>query len=234
MISLAAAEHLARCGWNVIHISAGMEPGNVYIPEEGTGSITDLFRNFEEEELSERELEDAMTECRGVRILPGLRSRQAGILYMPGALAGICRVAASSSDYVIIDGGCIGDNCPGQEALQFAGQVYAVATQQEKTLMRWKQKKKRLQCLAECRIRYIVNKFNGSGAFYTEEQLAQHLDCSREELIAIPYVPYGWQAESEHTTLLKFRRFRKGISSLTEYIRQMQMSEEKEGEETGV
>ena len=103
MISLAAAEYLARCGWNVIHISAGLEPGKVYVPEEGTGSVSDLFRNFEEEELSEKELEDAMTECRGVRILPGVRSRQMGSLYTPGTLAEICRIAAATSDYVIID-----------------------------------------------------------------------------------------------------------------------------------
>ena len=41
---------------------------------------------------------------------------------------------------------------------------------------------------------------------------------AEKDILPVPYVPYGWQAEAEHTTLLNFRRFRKAIGYLIEDI----------------
>ena len=70
-----------------------------------------------------------------------------------------------------------------------------------------------------------MNKFVNNGTFYKESQLQKLLSCEEDRLRTIPYLPYGWQAELEKCTLLKYRTFRKAVEKIAVMI-----EEEKETE----
>lgn len=216
MTALSAAELLAEEGKKVIYISAGPVPGNPFLENEPAGAAVDLWGGLPEE----KEILQLLTEQRGVDILQGTRSWMNSGSSMNGLLEEICRECSLSWDYVIVDGGSSGEASMGREALSFAGKIFLVLTQQEKSLQRWRMRREWLESRMNIKPCYLVNKFIGNGTFYSERQLLKILQCGEEKLAAVPYLPYGWQAEYEHCTLLKHRIYRKYLKLITEMIQE--------------
>ena len=216
MMALSAAELLAEEGKKVIYISAGPVPGNPFLENEPAGAAVDLW----DRSPKEKEIRQLLTEQRGVDILQGVRSWINSGSTMKGLLKEICRECSLFWDYVIVDGGSSGEVSMGQEALSFAGKIFLVLTQQEKSLQRWRMRRDWLESRMNVQPCYLVNKFMGSGTFYTERQLLKILQCGEEQLAAVPYLPYGWQAEYEHCTLLKHRIFCRKLKRISEMIQE--------------
>ena len=219
MVSLSAAEVLAEEGLRTLYISAGVHPGITYAFMEKAGCLADLYGSYLDGKMAETELAQMVTEHRGVDILPGIRSWQSGRHAMTGLLQETCRLALRRWEYVVIDGGSCWEVGMGGEAVQAAGQLFLVITQQEKALERWSLRKGWFQSLEPENRCFLVNKFNSSGAFYTENQMRRLLECTEKDLLTVPYVPFGWQAEADRATLLRYTKFRKGIRKVAEYIR---------------
>ena len=223
MLALSAAELLAEEGKKVLYISAGPVPGIAFLENEPAGAAADLWGR----EPEESEIRQLLTEQHGVDILQGVRSWMNSGSDMKGLIHEICRLCGRLWDYVIADGGSSGDASMGSEILGSAGKIFLVLTQQEKSLQRWRMRRNWMEGRMKVPPYYIVNKFTGNGTFYTERQLLEILPCTEKQLAAVPYLPYGWQAEYEHRTLLKYRIFRKSVKQIIEMIKN---SEEENGD----
>ncbi len=210
MTAFSAAELLAEKGKKVLYISAGPIPGNPFTESEPAGTVTDLWGNS----AGEEEILQLVTEHRGMDILQGVRSWMNSGSAMNGLLEEICRTCSRIWEYVIVDGGSSGEISMGREALAFAETVFLVLTQQEKSLYRWKMRKEWIENRLQVQPYFVVNKFMKNGTFYMESQLQKQLQCGADRLRTVPYLPYGWQAELDRATLMKYRTFRKSMEKI--------------------
>jgi len=96
--------------------------------------------------------------------------------------------------------------------------IFLVLTQQEKSLHRWKMRREWVENRIQAKPYFVVNKFVSNGTFYKESQLQKLLSCEEDRLRTIPYLPYGWQAELEKCTLMKYRTFRKAMEKIAVMI----------------
>lgn len=224
MLALSAAELLAEAGKSVVYISAGPVPGNPFLETEPAGAAVDLWGS----DFRETELHQLVTEHRGVEVLQGVRSWMNNGSTMAGLLEEVCRMSSLIWDYVIVDGGSCGEVSMGREALVFSDRVFLVLTQQEKTLQRWRMRRDWLESRLQGRTCYLVNKLVGNGTFYTQRQLQKLLQCEDGQLAAVPYLPYGWQAEMQHCTLLKYRPFRKAMKEIVRLVEEPEEDRTKE------
>lgn len=214
MLALSAAELLAEAGKSVVYISAGPLPGNPFLETEPAGAAVDLWGS----DFGKEELRQLVAEHRGVDILQGVRSWMNNGSSMAGLLEEVCRMCSQLWDYVIVDGGSCGEVSMGREALSFSDRVFLVLTQQEKTMQRWRMRREWLESRLQGRACYLVNKLVGNGTFYTQRQLQKILPCEDGQFAAVPYLPYGWQAEMQHCTLLKYRPFRKAMKEIVHLL----------------
>ena len=217
MTALALSEFLAKSGLQVLFLNFSPVPGNAYLPFVPPSSVDDLRAAFLDESLTAAELRQFLVNCRGVDILPGVRNWQSSRTFPEGSAAQLLKVAETEWDFILADGGCGVAGGLGVQALQCFEDAVLIVTQQEKTLARFQHQKEILAEKMPDQPLFLINKFNDSGAFYTLKQMKEILQCENR-VLTVPYVPYGWQAESEHTTLLHFRRFGKGIRQLAEYV----------------
>ena len=218
MLALSAAEELARTGKRVLYIGSGFCAGDEYLPRNLPAASDNLLAGLLTGNLTEADLQTAAVNCRGVDILTGIRLNQQGYCFLPGELLAICTMAEKLWDWVVIDGGIVLGNSSAAAVMEHAGQIWIVATQQEKSISRYQRWNSAGNLNFRKAVRYVLNKYNDSGAFYTIKEMAEILNCTEKEIVPVPYVPYGWQAEEEHTTLLNFRRFRKAVRSLINCI----------------
>lgn len=221
MISMSVAEELAKQGRKVLYVGVRTIGGADYLDD---GLESEGMMVFQE-------LEMAVTECRGVDVLVGMRKSRYGTFFSEEDIAEILQAASGTWDYVIIDGGFLLSEEKGNADSLIASlhdnagdmELLVVITQQEKSLRRcrkWKSLHEGQQdgipnCLGK--IKFVLNKYNDTGAFYTEKEVADYIGCEAEDIRTVPYIPYGWQAEEESSTLLKFRGFRKGIRRVKEW-----------------
>ena len=218
MLSLAAAEELAGRDKRVLYISTGFCAGDEYLPRNLVGVSDELITGLMADELSGEELKNAAVNIRGVDVLKGTRLTEQGHGFLPDDLQTICSLAEKFWDWILIDGGILLGRIPAAAYAELAGQIWIVVTQQEKSIDRYLRWKSAETMPAGKPLHFVLNKYNDSGAFYTIKETAEMLNCTEYEIVPVPYVPYGWQAETERSTLRNFRRFRKAVHRLAEYI----------------
>lgn len=223
MIAMSVAEELAKQGRKVLYVGVRTIGGADFLEDNSEGTLT------------LHELELAVTDSRGVDVLTGLRKSRYGTFFYEEDIAEILRATSGTWDYVILDGGFLLSEEKGNADSLIASlkdnsngngsdmEILVVITQQEKSLRRcrkWKSLHDGSQIGAQdClgKIKFVLNKYNDTGAFYTEKEVADYIGCEAEDIRTVPYIPYGWQAEEESSTLLKFRDFRKGIRRVKEW-----------------
>lgn len=218
MISLAVAEMLAKEGERILFISGGAFAGNDFFPRIISSGTDEVLSALLAENLSAEQLQQAVVRSRGIDILMGVRRGRTGRYFNREDLRDIYSVAVSVWDRIVMDGGCVLLGNREEEAALPGWVEYMVVTQQEKTIQRYVNWSMEGNSGGERNSRFVLNKYNDSGAFYTIKEISSLLKCAEKDILPVPYVPYGWQAEAEHTTLLNFRRFRKAIGYLIEDI----------------
>lgn len=218
MAAQSAAELLAERGRRVLLVRAGSNPGNEFMEKSSMTSVEDLREWLAEESLTAEVLRRHTVTNRGVDILPGVRSWQSSRYFEKNAMEQILSLAEMHWDYLVVDGGSGGPDSLGYQALRCCSRIFLVATQQEKTLFRYGMRSRALKKVMTVQPWFLVNKFNDSGAFYTQRQMAGLLECEVERIRTAAYAPYGWQAELEHATLLGHRSFRKDMKAVTDIM----------------
>jgi len=219
MLAMAAAEELAKEGMSVLCLRAGAWTGTEFLSENTVSAGEEVLAGLMAENLSAKELQQAVGVNRGVDILPGIRRGRNGWYFLQEDLETICCLAETLWDWVIIDLGSVQCCRYTLDILALAGQIYMVVTQQEKTIERFRKWSAMQNGIQWENVRFLLNKYTDAGSFPTVEDMAERLQCRPPEILTVPYVPYGWQAEAERTTLLNFRRFRKAVRNLTEQIK---------------
>ena len=218
MVALSAARLLAKKGRRVFFIYASQNPGNDFIRGSSTTSIDDLRHGIADGSLTLDELNQNVFADGQIDILPSVRSFSSAVHYQEDAIEYIYDLAKNKYDYIIADGGCGGWSLSSW-AIRKAGILFVVLTQQEKCVQRFRLRKGMLRD-AEGEVCYIVNKFNHGGVFYNMEDMRGWIGCGKEEICKIPYVPYGWQAESDRETLLHSKTFVKGMKDIITWVEQ--------------
>lgn len=217
MVALSTAEMLARQRYMVLFLCADGGLGNPFVQRGLSTSMDDLRSGFRDKTVTAEEIRQNVVIHRGVDILSGVQNWHSSRYYEREDLLQVACLVGRDYDYVIADGGS------GLDGLSLAAicacdLACVVLTQQEKSLERMRSRLPLVQENMPKRRCYVVNKFQPSRAFYSMNELKRLVGCEREDLLRIDYVPYGWQAEKDHQTLLNIRGFRRGIKSLTTYL----------------
>ena len=226
MLAISAAELLAGAGKRILLIGASSHPEDLWLPQSAASSLDDLHPALKEGTLTGEEIRRTVVTARGVDILSGTRSGYGG-KFGPEDLKTVCSLVCEDYDWILLDGGCGPPESFTMAALRCGQKAILVLTQQEKCLQRFAAKVSGLERALPPQQLYVVNKFNDSGAFYTEKELAERLGCSPEHLKPIGYVPFGWQAEMDRVPLLNHRKFRKDMEKITGWIGEEEEFEER-------
>lgn len=226
MIAVSAAELLADAGKRILLIGASSHTVDPWLPQSAASSLDDLHPALKEGTLTAEEIRRTVTTARGVDILSGTRNGY-GRKFGPEDLETVCSLVCEDYDWILVDGGCGPPEGLTMAALQCGQKAILVLTQQEKCLQRFAAKISGLERALPPQQLYVVNKFNDSGAFYTEKEMAGRLGCGSETLKTIAYVPFGWQAELDRVPLLNHRKFRRDVKKITGWIEEGEEFEER-------
>ena len=137
MISLAAAEMLAKEGERVLLISGGLFAGTEFLPRDISSGTDEVLSALLAENLSAEQLQQAVVRSRGIDILMGVRRGRTGRYFTGNELRDICSMAVSVWDRIVIDGGCVLLRNREEETELPGWEEYIVVTQQEKTIRRY-------------------------------------------------------------------------------------------------
>ncbi len=217
MIAVSAAEMLAGAGKRILLVGASSQLVDPWLPQSAVSSMDDLYPALKEGMLTADEIRRTVMTARGVDILSGTGSgyiRKFGTKDLETVFSLICE----DYDWILADCGCGPPEGLTMAALQCGQKAVLVLTQQEKCLQRFAAKLSGLERALPPQQLYVVNKFNDSGAFYTEKELAGRLGCGPGNLRTVAYVPFGWQAEMDRVPLLKHRKFRRDMEKITGWI----------------
>lgn len=217
MIAVSAAEILAGTGKRILLIGASSHPLDPWLPQSAEASLDDLNLALKAGTLSAAEIRQTVMTVRGVDILPGMR-RGSRDGFEHEEMKSICSLIWEDYDWILVDGGCEPACGLTMAALQCGQKAVLVLTQQEKCLLRFEAKISALERALPPEQLYVVNKFNASGAFYTEKEMAGRIGCRPEAVKTIAYVPFGWQAEMDRLPLLNHRKFRRDMEKITDWI----------------
>ncbi|HKM28128.1 MAG TPA: hypothetical protein VJY37_00435 [Anaerovoracaceae bacterium] len=221
MIAQSVAEVLGKMGKSVLLVLAGSEYGTDYINANLDMSLDDIKSNIASNQLRVEDVKGIMYEHNDVMVLPGIKNITTIKYYSTDDMAILLSPLEKAYDYIIVDAGSNIQFGLTVSALKHAGRRYYVVTQQEKCLRRFKNLYETvLNPLGYCG-KLIINKFNNNMAFYTQRQVEEVLGIIDStghdafgESIAVNYVEYGWQAEADRVTLLKYSRFAEGINQI--------------------
>ena len=229
MIAQSVGERLAGKGFRVLFIGAGTEPGDDYIPGKTAASLEDLRPYLAEGTLTAREAEQSIVSCRKLDILPSSRSYHSAKAYPEDALRLLYDCFQEKYDYILIDGGsALPDRDLTAEALDECGMLFFIVTQQQKVLRRCIFRKNYLDRLS-VPVNYVVNKYHEEKHFPSIRELRIQFQCEEKNMVKVGYVPYGWQAEMERETLLRYREFSRGIQAICEKICRTEPEKSKKG-----
>lgn len=122
----------------------------------------------------------------------------------------------SSYDFVVIDGGSDINLALGISALNSAGKIFYVVTQQRKTIERFLYTEREILRPLGLSGTLVINKYVREPALYGKGEIKTICACS--SCFTVPYVEYGWQTEMEDKTLMKFTKYEKKIKEIVSEI----------------
>jgi len=213
MVALSVGQLLAERDWRILYIDASGHPGSDFLPRHGMMFLEELSSAAEDGRLEWKELQRWILPCRGMEMIPGVRSFSGADRLGERELSAICRAAEGRYDMILIDGGC-GTNALSRAALKQAEAAVVVATQQEKILQRMEGRLAAGGGRLPEKSLLAVNRYHNGSAFYTAPEMAEKLGWGERPVIRIPFAGYGMQAEQDRATLLKHRAFRKGAEEV--------------------
>lgn len=224
MIAQSVAEVLGKMGKSVLLVLAGSEYGTDYINANLDMSLDDIKSNIASNQLRVEDVKGIMYEHNDVMVLPGIKNITTIKYYSTDDMAILLSPLEKSYDCIIVDAGSNIQFGLTVSALKHAGRRYYVVTQQEKCLRRFKNLYETVLNPLGYGGKLIINKFNNNMAFYTQRQVEEVLGAGESqgsqgmtgigESMTVSYVEYGWQAEADRVTLLKYNKFAEGINQI--------------------
>ena len=128
----------------------------------------------------------------------------------------LIKILSKNYQYIILDAGNNIQYGLSVSALKYGEERYYILTQQEKSIRRFKNLMQSVLNLMEYSGKIIINKFNNNIAFYSQKQIEEIFQV--KDSYVINYIEYGWQAELDRDTLLKYPKFAEGIKIIVNDI----------------
>ena len=214
MIAQSMAELLQQRGQRVLYIMGSGKFGDEFFSLEGRHSIDDLKAGVRSGRVTLEDLFQNLEECRGLWVLPAVRNPLTARYFTENTYEILLAEAASEFDYTVIDGGC--DAALGMTiaAMNTSDHRFFVTTQQSKSIRRLVLQQKNVVQPLKLQGTLIINQYlKDPGLLMKGDILAL---CEMEEAYTIPYVEYGWQAEMEGRSLLRYGKFAKAAGVLAD------------------
>lgn len=223
-IAWSFAEKLTEKGKRVLLILGSGNDDPTIVSKETSHSIDELKAALRSGRVEREDLFQCLEKRKQLWILPGTRNSLTSGYFLENTFQILLKEAGDDFDYVIIDGGADLRLGLTVSALNTCSLRYFVVTQQAKTLHRYMQSKRNLLSLLNLDGKVIVNQYRRDPVLFLKKDVCRLLDI--EDVILIPYVAEGWQAEMERKNLLYVPRFAKAIETM---LRSSVQKKKKEG-----
>ena len=220
MITQCVAEYIAsnRKEVKVMAVSIHGRPGTEYV-DRVTESIEGIKLYLDNRLLDIQRLMAACKKTDNLYILGGVESIEHVRSYHPEMAAYLLEKLRETFDLVLADTGNDIDNGLAFGALECIEDRYCIITQQESILKRYERLKSLYDRLGLTFSSHIVNKYSHRHPCDIR-YIIERLVLEKSELLKVEASEYGWQAESEHRTLLSYRNdtFSSDIRSIANRI----------------
>lgn len=195
-------------------ISGSGKTGDEYLGGSRNCSIDDLKAGIKSGQIHKEDVFQCLIEEDYLSYLPAVRNCFTAKYYPENTFEILLADLKDNFDYIVVDGGDSVNSALTISAINVADERYFVVTQQLKSLSRFAEMRQTVLVPLELEGNIIVNKYQRDPALYLIKDLERML--SQKNIIAIPYVSYGWQAEMEGKTLLKHSGFSKAVNKIVQ------------------
>lgn len=216
MLAQSVAELVGKKGEKTLLILASGQYGTDYISNKVNFSLDDIRSNLASNNLLSGDVRDIVMEYNGISVLPGIKNISTIKYYSEEDIDKIVNSIENDYDQIIIDGGCNVQYGLNISSLKYGKNRYYVVTQQEKCLRRFENICNTILKPLEYSGKLVINKYMNNMGFYNKKQIETKL--SFNESIILGYVEYGWVAEQDKSTLLKYPKFHEGINNIVNDI----------------
>lgn len=214
MVAQSFAEVLHQRGKNVLYLMGSGSFGEEFLPLSGKHSIDDLKASVRSGRVTAEDFYQNLEQVRGLWVLPGVRNQLTAGYFTENTFEVLLSEVGEDFDYVVIDGGSDANLGITISALNTADHRFFVTTQQTKSIRRMILLQKNIVQPLERMGDLVINKYLKDPALLLKSDILSL--CEIEEAFTVPYVEYGWQAEMENKSLLRYARFAKGIEGLAD------------------
>ncbi len=218
MAAQSLAELLQQRGQRVLYIMGSGKFGDEFLNLEGRHSIDDLKAAVRSGRVSGEELFQNLEEIKGLWVLPAVRNPLTARYFPENTYEVLLAGVFDEFDYVVIDSGCDAELGLFISAVNTADYRFFVTTQQSKSLRRLVLLMKNVMQPLQKEGSLIICKYmKDPGLLLKRDVLTL---CEMEEAFTVPYVEYGWQAEMESKSLLRYGKFYKAMAVLADIFEQ--------------
>ena len=214
MVAQSFAEVLQQRGKKVLYLMGSGKFGEEFLPLSGKHSIDDLKASVRSGRVTAEDFYQNLEQIRGLWVLPGVRNQLTAGYFTENTFEVLLSEVSEDFDYVVIDGGSDANLGITISALNTADHRFFVTTQQSKSIRRMILLQKNIVQPLERMGDLVINKYLKDPALLLKSDILSL--CEIEEAFTVPYVEYGWQAEMENKSLLRYGRFAKGIEVMAD------------------
>lgn len=212
MLAQSMAELLQQRGQRVLYILGSSKFGDEFFNIDEHRSIDDLKASVRSGRVKREDLFQNLTQVRGLWVLPAVRNPLTSKYFTENTYEIMLKEAESEFDYTVIDGGCDANQGLTISALNTADFRFFVTTQQSKVIRRMLLMQKNIVEPLNRPGELVINKYMKDPALLLKGDILTL--CERDCAFTVPYVEYGWQAEMEGKSLMRYGKFAKAVAAL--------------------
>ena len=214
MIAQSFAEVLQQRGNKVLYLMGSGKFGEEFLPLSSRHSIDDLKASIRSGKVTAEDMYQNLEEVRGLWVLPGVRNQLAAGYFTENTFEVLLSEIGDDFDYTVIDGGSDANLGITISALNTADHRFFMTTQQSKSIRRLILLQKNIVQPLGKGGDLVINKYLKDPALLLKNDILSL--CEIEEAFTVPYVEYGWQAEMENKSLLRYGKFARGVETLAD------------------
>ncbi len=214
MLAQSLAEVLQQRGKKVLYLMGSGKFGDEFLPLSGRHSLDDLKAAVRSGKVTAEDVYQNIEEVRGISVLPAVRNPLSASYFTERTYEILLAEVQGDFEYAVIDGGSDANLGITISALNIADYRFFVTTQQSKSIKRLAMLQKNIVQPLQCTGDLIINKYQKDPALFLKKEILSL--CEMETAFIVPYVEYGWQAEMESKSLLRYGKFSKGISAIAD------------------
>ncbi len=216
MISQAVAQKLTKTGKSVLLIQCSGKSAEGFFSPELIKGLDSIKADILTGQINIEEINQVIEIRKGLKVIGTVKNSYGAKYFPANTLEIILKEIRDDYEYIVLDGGSCIDLGLGISSLNVADKRYYLVTQQRKSLERFCFMQMKFLIPLNLDGKIIINKFLKEPSFYKKREIEAL--CKVDNSICIPYMEYGWQAEIEGNTLMRFSKFEKYIEKIEKEI----------------